>query len=352
MHYYLQVMLLSLVCASPLIAQTPVGPIGRQIPVPVEQQDWQARRAQSLKIILAAKAGDPGASSAMNALLAEYETHALSATPMENLDVLGLFYVPRDGVEKCLPAVVLNCALGWYDALRFGSASGRAEIAENEGFFGRAYSLGGGAIQQDAGKFVMENPDKVMKLIEEGLGSAEKSRDTKSYDRRWPTAYGLELIIAAQGGKSEGKILPEGEWDKAWEEAKVRVRTYYGLSESGGSLVSKYFTDPEAASLAEAVASGDTAKIDRMLERGIDLNATGRGGVTPLFWALVKHNKKSFDDLLVHGANPNIQLTEAYGAVGPGNSVMSVAAMNQDIWFLQEVLRHGGDPNLVNSTRS
>jgi hypothetical protein len=37
----------------------------------------------------------------------------------------------------------MNASLGWYDALRFGSESGRAEIVNNEGFFKRTLILAG-----------------------------------------------------------------------------------------------------------------------------------------------------------------------------------------------------------------
>ena len=44
------------------------------------------------------------------ALLEEHETNILSSSPMEKLDVLGLYYMPKDGVEKWLPAVVLRAS--------------------------------------------------------------------------------------------------------------------------------------------------------------------------------------------------------------------------------------------------
>jgi hypothetical protein len=124
--------------------------------------------------------------------------------------------------------VVQNLVLGWYDALRFASESGRAEIINNEGFFKKAFTQGGADVTNRAVKFLEGNPDRVHALIAQGISIAEKYRDTNNYDRHWPTAYGLERFICAQGGTcKEPTELPKEQWDGAWEEAKHRVSTYF-----------------------------------------------------------------------------------------------------------------------------
>jgi len=55
----------------------------------------------------------------------------------------------------------------------------------------------------------------VKALVEQGIGFAEKFRNTRNYDGQWPTAFGLGRMIEAMGGSSEQKFLPESEWDKA-----------------------------------------------------------------------------------------------------------------------------------------
>src|SRR4029077_1981200 len=67
------------------------------IPAHVEMQPWQVRRAT-------------------------YDS--LARTPIEELEILGDFYIPKEGLDPGLIAVVQFQVLGWYDALRFASESG------------------------------------------------------------------------------------------------------------------------------------------------------------------------------------------------------------------------------------
>jgi len=102
-----------------------------------------------------------------------------------------------------------------------------------------------------------------------------------------------------------------------------------------------YFHDPDVIALANAAAEGDTAEIDRLLARGVDVNTMGKEGMTPLAFALVNNNEKGFLYLLQHGADPNLQDEE-------GDSVLSLVARREnDSKWLEMVLEHGGDPNLV-----
>jgi len=205
--------------------------VGKAIAVPVEAKAWQERRLESRRIIKdgLANPADPKAYKALDALLTDYETRILTKTPFENLDLVGLFYMPRDGVAECLPIVVQNCVLGWYDALRFASESGRAEIVNNERLFGMVYLLGGSAVKADVVKLTKEHPDIVKAKVQLGLELAEKFRNTENYDRQWPSAYGLERMINSMGGNSVQSPLQRKDWDKAWEEAKVKVSAYYGV---------------------------------------------------------------------------------------------------------------------------
>jgi hypothetical protein len=114
-----------------------------------------------------------------------------------------------------------------------------------------------------------------------------------------------------------------------------------------GMRAKKYFLDEQLADLAAAAASGQTAKVQKLLSQGVDVNTRGEGGMTVLCWALLRGNKAGFLFLLEHGANPNV---EGYGPnlMGvPGFSVMAYAAMNEDTWWLKTVLEHGGDSNFV-----
>jgi len=97
------------------------------------------------------------------------------------------------------------------------------------------------------------------------------------------------------------------------------------------------FPDPQVRELAKAAARGDLRRIDRLVDEGVDVNARGASGATPLYWAV--RNEKGFRRLLELGANPNVVYED-------GNSVMIAAVENRNLRILRAVLEHGGDPNL------
>lgn len=103
-----------------------------------------------------------------------------------------------------------------------------------------------------------------------------------------------------------------------------------------------HFSNPSQIGLAEAAARGNTRKIDELLKGGADINARGKDNMTPLLWAMLKTNKPGFRHLLERGADPNVQTPSGY-------YVMSIAAFADDLEYLDLVLTHGGDPNLVDS---
>lgn len=195
----------------------------------VDLQPWQQHRLETMKTVQGFIDGDPSAGKGFDALLTEFETRPFSRTPLENMEIISVYYVPKDGIEKCMPAVIVNAVLGWYDALRFASASGRTEIFHNEGFFKMAFTLGGA--DSEAVNFLRNNPDKIAESLVQGFLFAEKFRETSDYDRHWPSAYGLEGIISALDGScKEIPALPKDQWDNAWEEAKQRISAYYQVT--------------------------------------------------------------------------------------------------------------------------
>ena len=125
-----------------------------------------------------------------------------------------------------------------------------------------------------------------------------------------------------------------------------------------------YFTDPQVIELAEAAMKGDLKTIDRLVAKGVDVSALDKHncskkvhfstlglnkrtiGLTPLHFAMLGKNKKSFLRLLEHKADPNIQDKN-------GNSIISlVAEIEKDPEWLKMVLKHGGKPNLIDSINS
>ncbi len=98
------------------------------------------------------------------------------------------------------------------------------------------------------------------------------------------------------------------------------------------------FPDPRVRALAEAAGNGDIAKIDEIVDAGVDVNARGTSNATPLFWAF--GNADGFRRLLELGADPNAIYDD-------GGTIMQWVVLNEEDIFLKLALRFGGDPNLV-----
>lgn len=118
---------------------------------------------------------------------------------------------------------------------------------------------------------------------------------------------------------------------------------------------SDYFESKQQVALADAVAKGNTDEIKRLVADGADINGQGKEKMTVLVWAILHEDKKAFQFLLENGADPNIQMTESSltsDGLTDGNSAVSLAAMHEDVWYLEQALRHGGNPNVFNPVKS
>ncbi len=118
------------------------------------------------------------------------------------------------------------------------------------------------------------------------------------------------------------------------QQANLTVLAYMSLD--------TMFPNKIVRALAKAAGEGNLRKIDELVDLGVDVNSRGRVGVTPLFWAM--KNIKGFTKLLELGADPNIILDERDG---DGGSLFEWAISSNDSRFLIEMLKHGGNPNLV-----
>jgi hypothetical protein len=217
---------------TPLTSVAPVTGLAQGSPTPVQRpiklEAWKIRRLERLKIIKDALAPNAAKSQAFDHLLTNFEHHQVAQTPLENMDLLGLFYARSEGIAKALPVIVMNATLGWYDALRFGSPSGQAEIVNNERFFKHAFVLAGKERINEYLEFAKSHPEEIQAAIDQGMIFAEKFKNSEEYDRRWPTAYGLERMTCALGGTCPSPVeAPQSQWNALWDQAKLRVKTYY-----------------------------------------------------------------------------------------------------------------------------
>jgi hypothetical protein len=217
--------------------------------IQVEPQSWQARRGEFARIVNNLNSKDAQVMEAFKAVLTEFEQKPFSRTPMENMEILGVYYVPAEGIEPTLTYIAANAALGWYDALRYGSESGRAEILHNEGFFKLPLVLGGEEFIQQAVKFFVEQPEKTAELVLKGIALADALKDDPRYDHRWPSAYGLERTMCALGADcTPPSALPKAQWADAWEETKARVLRYYRNNDAQAAAPA---SDPKKPGVAE-----------------------------------------------------------------------------------------------------
>jgi len=116
-----------------------------------------------------------------------------------------------------------------------------------------------------------------------------------------------------------------------------------------------YFDDAHVIALCHAIEKNDIAEIDRLVAAGANVNAQGKGKMTPLLWAFPDNKLDRFKRLLEHGADPNVLIESDFGtrdAMMPGVAVTHMAIMTSFPGYFDAVFAHGGDPNLEQRTRT
>lgn len=99
-----------------------------------------------------------------------------------------------------------------------------------------------------------------------------------------------------------------------------------------------WFTDKDVIQLCYASGENDTVKIDELIKNGVDVNAIGKDGLTPLLWLFLmtdetENKKGSFAYLLKNGADPTLLYTHS------GKwTALHTAAMHRDSDYLKIVL--------------
>lgn len=120
--------------------------------------------------------------------------------------------------------------------------------------------------------------------------------------------------------------------------------------EKCGWKAEDYFDEPQVIALCKAIEANDLAEIDRLIAVGADVNAQGKGNMTPLLWAFPDNKLERFQRLLEHGADPNVVIESDFntrGGMSAGDSVTHMACKTAFPGYFEAVFKHGGDPNLV-----
>jgi hypothetical protein len=104
----------------------------------------------------------------------------------------------------------------------------------------------------------------------------------------------------------------------------------------------EFFPDPKVAALARTLEHNDWTGAAKALSAGADVNAIGQDDMTLPMWAMYVKNKKAFEWLFKHGANPNFD---------PGHNRCALfwAARAEDTDWLRILLAHKANPNLTHT---
>lgn len=115
-------------------------------------------------------------------------------------------------------------------------------------------------------------------------------------------------------------------------------------ADDANTHVKEYFSDPQVRALVISADDGDVKKMDQLIAAGVDVNARGKEGITPLIWTIYHHKIKGYQALLEHGADPNLQVQSGRHK---GDSAMETASQEHGSSYLKLAIAHGGDPNLI-----
>lgn len=120
------------------------------------------------------------------------------------------------------------------------------------------------------------------------------------------------------------------------------------LHQRCGWKAEDYFTDPKVIALCRAIEVNDFVEMERLVKAGADVNAQGKGKMTPLLWAFPDNQLPRFKWLLEHGANPNVLVESDFntrGNISHGDSVTHMACETSFPGYFDAVFDNGGNPN-------
>lgn len=195
-------------------------------PAVAQRQEWELRRQHFLQTLKLLRENDALARRDFERQVRAFEQRPFSLTPLEAMDYIGAVFVPQAGVEKLLPLVAAQAALGLYDVARFGSTLGEAHLVDVESFLRLPLSWGGPEQTEKSRAFLRDNPERAAQLVQQGLALANGERIGPMYDPRWVSALGrCAPEIAASC--PQPRDMPAAEWDDVWDKVKQRVTAYY-----------------------------------------------------------------------------------------------------------------------------
>ena len=221
--------------AGPATAATPAKAANHTV-LETKPDPWQVRRKQVIDLVADIQKSeykDKGAKEKFDKILVNFDKDFVSITPMEAMDLQRIYYVPLSKpveMESNLGVVVALATLGWYDALRFADASGRAEIQDNESFFLRAFTAPGSKSLDDVVAFLKDKPLEAARAVKTGTDAARTVLTRVHYDTQWPASYGLlrsQCALQREQNCKRPVPLPQDQWPAAFDQAVATTTRYY-----------------------------------------------------------------------------------------------------------------------------
>ena len=166
-----------------------------------------------------------------------------------------------------------------------------------------------------------------------------------------------ELAAATAKKKTAAKRMMEIEWELN-EDSRWHTVVNWKAKD--------YFEEPGIIKLCVAIEKNDVVEMEQLIAAGADVNTTGKDGMTLLLWAFPDRKVERFRCLLEHGANPNVFFESDFGVGNrpfhpypeggkffddsgchAGQTVTHLACRSPVLEYIQLVMAHGGEPNLV-----
>lgn len=91
---------------------------------------------------------------------------------------------------------------------------------------------------------------------------------------------------------------------------RYRIQTNNSIREQENWKPQQFFSDPQVILACDHITAADQAKLQALIDSGLDVNAAGKHSFTLLHWAWSTNNLPAFEALLAAGADPDRRLTQ------------------------------------------
>jgi uncharacterized protein len=116
---------------------------------------------------------------------------------------------------------------------------------------------------------------------------------------------------------------------------------FINYANGASKKMSSLYSNKNDVRLESAIIADDRIAIAQALALGANVNARGSSGITPLMLAVDRLKQNAVEELLAHGANPNLKAADRNSAVS-----LAVENYSRAPEIMIAVIKGGGDPNI------